>query len=216
MQKWLKDPSPQRVMLMAVGIAVIVFAVILLITYQVWWAWSPQRVIQWDLWNMLEGIGAAAAFAAVVGGGVMALQQLTEATDARQRELYNVMFERLMSDAEIDARRWIYLDLPDDPAEGLAGISKAGRAHVKRVLNSFDYFGFLIKQGWGLNDAIVEWVSPIVVKTWVKVAPYVAYERGRRNEPEYYADAEYLYEQCLPAWVDQHGDKGVTWVEGAL
>lgn len=215
MEKWLRRLPAWGVILIAVGISVIVLALMIAITYRLWWVKSPLREPVWDLWNMLEGIGAAAAFAAVVGGGVMALQQLAEANDARQREIYNAMFQRLMSDEEIDARRYIY-ELPDDPEQGLGSLNADGRRRVKRVLNSYDYFGFLIRQGWGPNEEIVKWVSPIVVKAWLKIGPYVEHERVAREEPEYYADAEYLYEQCRAAWVDQHGDEGVTWVDGAL
>ena len=154
---------------------------------------------QLDLWGALEGMSSAATLASVIGGGVMALLQLVEAADNRKKsnetrnmDVYSDVFQRMMSEDNIEARRWIYTDLNPDPREGLGSISKDGQAYVKRVLNEMDYLGFMLKHDWVTGDEIIQWVSPMVVKLWAKIGPYVDYEAQRRNEPDYYEAAREL------------------------
>jgi hypothetical protein len=179
--------------------------------------------VQVDFWGAVEGLSAAATLATVVGGGLFALAQLVESVEGRELELegrnldiYNQAFERLMSDANIEARRWIYIHLDPDPEKGLGSLSAEGQQHVKLVLNSFDHLGFLIKQDWITGDAVIEWVSPFVVKVWEKIGPYVEYEAARRNEPDYYEAAKYLAEKCREWRTERFPDAQVTWVEKGL
>jgi hypothetical protein len=185
--------------------------------------WSQMRAVDpnVDLWAMLEALSAAAAFSVAVGGGLMVLAQLTEAVDSRNLTIFNDIFERLMADKNIEARRWIYANLPDDPERGLASLSNEGREHVKLVLNSFDHLGFLMQQDWvsaEAEDAIIRWVSPFVARTWQKLGPYVAYEIAHRpEEPDYYEAACHLADQCITyrkKFLRQ--DAIVTWRRGAL
>ena len=177
-----------------------------------------------SFWSALEGLSAAATFAIAVGGGVMALVQLSEAVDqrllaveSRNLDVYNQVFERLMSDEHIEARRWIYQHLDPNPDRGLDQLDDAGRRHVKLVLNGFDHLGFLLQQDWVKGSAIIRWVNPIVVKTWAKLGPYVTYEAERRGEPDYYEAARELAERCV-AWrlANIEGEIAPTWLPDAL
>ena len=47
------------------------------------------------------------------------------------------------------------------------------------------------------------WMSPMVVKAWNKVWPYARHERMRRNEPDYFEQAERLADQCAE-WLLKH------------
>jgi hypothetical protein len=214
--RWLKRQRAGVHILIAFVLAIIVFAVWYTAIRRVWLFGSPQRVVQWDLWSMLEGLSSAAAFAAVVGGGVVALLQLIESVDSRHLGVFNDVFERMMDDAEVAARRWIYLELPDEPEKGIDALTDEGRSHVKRVLNSFDHLGFLLKQDWVTDEGIVEWVSPIVVKTWEKLGPYVAYECERRGESYYYAAAQHLAERCATWWEKHRPSETINWIDNAL
>ena len=174
-----------------------------------------------SLWSMFEGLSSAAAFSVAVGGGLMVLAQLTEAVDSRSLTIFNDIFERMVSDKNIEARRWIYLNLPDNPEQGLASISDEGREHVKQVLNSFDHLGFLIRQDWvssEAEEAIIQWVSPFVAKTWLKLGPYVEYEIIQRpEEPDYYAAACYLAKRCIAYRKSLlRRDPTITWRQDAL
>ncbi|MBN1429809.1 MAG: hypothetical protein JXB07_15675 [Anaerolineae bacterium] len=174
-----------------------------------------------DLWSMFEGLSSAAAFSVAVGGGLMVLAQLTEAVDSRSLTIFNDVFDRLACDRNIEARRWIYQNLPDNPERGLASLSDEGREHVKLVLNSFDHLGFLVRQDWvssEAEEAIIQWVSPFVAKTWIKLGPYVEYEVAQRpEEPDYYIAACHLAERCIAyrKALLRH-DPTITWRRDAL
>lgn len=212
----LKRMPAWQVLVLAALISLIVFALTVLATYLLWLYGTGEHVIEWDLWSMLEGLSAVAAFAVVVGGGFFALLQLIEATERRHMEIYNDVFKRLMDDREIAARRWIYQKLPDDPEQGIASLSEVGQRHVKLVLNSFDHLGFLLMQDWVTDDGIIGWVSPIVLKTWAKLGPYVAYEAARRGEPYYYGAAVALARRCEEWWRQHRPDLGFVWLDDAL
>nr|MBN1228949.1 hypothetical protein [Anaerolineae bacterium] len=213
--QWLKRQSAGRVLTFAALLSLVVFTVWIVVVYVLWRA-GDRIDAGWDLWAMLEGASSAAAFATVIGGGVVVLAQLVESIDNRNLAVYNNIFEKLMDPEEIEARRWIYLNLPDDPEVGLANLDPVGQQHVKRVLNSFDHLGFLLQQNWITTDAIIIWVSPIVVKVWEKLGPYVDYEAVRRNEPDYYSAVRFLSSRCR-AWREKNlPHKDVVWVEDAL
>ncbi len=193
----IRNMSPAELIRLAIVITVIVAISTIVIITIIWRIGNGTTLIVWDLWSMLEGISSALAFAAVVGGGVVILFQLVEAIDNRHIDVFNRVFEKWMDDEHIEARRFIYQDLPADPEIGLSTIDAEGRAKVKRILNSIDYLGFLIDQGWVDDEGIIEWVSPIVVKVWVKLGPYIDYEiEERGKESDYYAAVRSLAQRC--------------------
>jgi hypothetical protein len=212
MGRWLKRQRAGVHILTAFLLAVVVFILWYAAIRRVWLFNSPLRTVEWDLWSMLEGLSSAAAFAAVVGGGLVALLQLIESVDSRHLGVFNDVFERMMDDAEVEARRWIYLELPKDPKQGIASLTDEDRQRIKRVLNSFDHLGLLLKQDWVTDDGIIRWVSPIVIKTWDKLGPYVAYECEQREEPYYYEAAQYLAQRCAEWWEkSRRGD--IKWLD---
>jgi len=175
--------------------------------------------IQSEYWQMLEALSTAAAAAQFAGGGVVLLWQLRDTADSRNLGIYNDMVAKLMSDDNIEARRCIYMNLPDDPREGIAGLDPIGQTHVKHVLNSLDHMGFLMEQDWITaegEEAMVKWLSPFVVKVWAKLEPYITFEAERRNEPDYYDAIRHLAERCI-AWRQANLPQShITWVEKAL
>jgi hypothetical protein len=218
----LEDLSPGRI----VGIAGLIglgFLVVWTALSAVAWAALHLVGVDADFWPALESLSTAATLATIIGGGVVALAQLVEANDSREREIaatnleaYNTIFEQMMSDENIDARRWIYVRLPDDPEQGVDSLSDEGRRSVKLVLNSFDRLGFMLQEDLISSEAIIKWVSPFVVKVWAKVGPYVDYEVQRRKEPDYYEAARFLAERCQ-AWRTGHvPDAEITWLNNAL
>jgi hypothetical protein len=175
--------------------------------------------LQPDFWPMLEALSTAAVVAQFFGGGVVALSQLRDSADSRNLGIYNDLVEKLMSDETIEARRWIYLNLPDDPQIGLDGLNPDGQRHVKRVMNTLDHLGFLLEQDWITaegEEAMIKWVSPFVVKVWAKLGPYISYEANRRHEPDYYVNIRLLAEECI-AWRQTNlPEAQITWVDKAL
>jgi hypothetical protein len=183
------------------------------------WSILRNAGIQTDFWAMLEAVSTAAAVAQFLGGGVVALWQLRDSVDSRNLSIYNDIFEKLMSDRDIESRRWIYINLPDTPEQGVAGLSAEGQTHVKQVLNSLDHLGFLLEQDWitkDAEDAIIKWVSPFVVKIWAKIGPYIDYEAQRRNEPDYYASIRFLAQRCIDWRAKNIPSAEIVWLKDAL
>lgn len=205
----LQDMSPRQIVTLAATVSLL-FLVGWVGLIALTWLIFRLGGINGDFWSSVEGLSSAATLATVVGGGIVVLAQLVESIDSRKREIastnleaYNSIFDQMMSDANIEARRWIYQNLPDDPREGLASLTEEGRSHVKLVLNSFDRLGFMLQQDLISSEAIIGWVSPFVAKTWVKIRPYVELEIARRNEPDYYEAAVHLAHRCIE-WRREH------------
>jgi len=169
-----------------------------------------------SFWAMTEALATAVAAAAVLGGAMLAYRELSEAGSSRHMAVADRLFEELNANESIRARRWIFQNLPDDPAIGLETLSDEGRDAIKHVLNSLDRVAFLTQAGWIPDDMIMPWMNPMIVKTWVKLGPYVEFESERRNEPDYYIQVRRLAAQCI-TWREEHlPDARITWVDGAL
>ncbi|NDJ52767.1 MAG: hypothetical protein GYB68_06745 [Chloroflexi bacterium] len=194
----------------------------------------------WDVWSILEGASSAAAFAIAVGGGLMILSQLSEDLENRQFAAFKDTFEKLMSEEEIEARRWIYQNIKysTDPTDTIFYLSEnadqprpvpdsaemaaimqhisqseKGQQHVKRVLNSLDYLAFLVEQNWIIGDEVIDWVTPVVVKSWDRLEHVVHYEMQRRGDDQYYRLVGVLAETCIQASRRQR-QRGTGPVEG--
>ncbi|MBN1123142.1 MAG: hypothetical protein JXJ17_18865 [Anaerolineae bacterium] len=215
----IRDYPPRKIIAFA-GMVSLVFFVIWYTICRVIFRFAN---VDPNFWAALEGLSGAATLATVIGGGLMALAQLVESIDNREAQIaahnlaaYNSIFDKMMTDRNIEARRWIYMNLSPDPRLGLESLSDEGRSHVKLVLNSFDQLGFLLQQDLISSDAIIEWVSPFVVKVWSLLGPYVEYEAARRNEPDYYESARYLAERCIEQRQSEGYDTTITQVDHAL
>jgi len=210
-QNW----SGRRTIAAILGITAVGFLVGILLLFYLW------MVLRWlgfdpNFWAMTEALATAVAAAAVLGGAVLAFRELSEAGSSRHMAVADRLFEELNSSESIRARRWIFQNLPEDPAIGLETLSDEGRDAIKHVLNSLDRVAFLTQARWIPDDMIMPWMNPMIVKTWIKLGPYVEFERARRNEPDYYIQVRRLAERCI-AWRKSHlPDAQITWVDGAL
>jgi hypothetical protein len=167
-----------------------------------------------EQWSNLGALASVAALAFALGAGLLVLIEVTEQTDSRNLGVYQDIYEKLMSENEIAARRYIYENMPDLAAlntteraaeiERLVRDDSQVRQYVKQVLNLIDYFGFLVEQDWVTADEVIGWLSPVVVKVWAKIGPLVEYERAQRpEEPDYYISAVKLVPKCQ-AWREKH------------
>ena len=171
------------------------------------------------LWPMIEALSTALTAAAVVGAAFVASRELSELASSRHLDVADKLFDELNSQENVEARRWVYLHLPLDPAdpgEVIGSLPPQGQDAIKKVLNSLDRIAFLTQSNWIPEEMVMPWINPMVIKAWAKLAAYVEYERQRRQEPDYYQTAHQLAVRCL-AWREQHlpGAK-VTWVKDAL
>jgi hypothetical protein len=169
-----------------------------------------------NFWAMTEALSTAVAAAAVLGAGFVAYRELSEVASSRHMEVADRLFHELNSPENIEARRWIFQNLADEPEEGLKSLTPEGQAAVKRVLNSLDRVAFLTQAGWIPEEMIMPWMNPMVVKAWRKLGPYVAYESRRRGEPDYYEHARKMAERCRAWRAKNLPEAEITWVEDAL
>jgi hypothetical protein len=180
--------------------------------------WGVMRLsgVEADFWAMTEAIATAFAAAAVIGAGVIAYRELNEVSSSRHMEVADRLFDELNSPENIAARRWVYQNLPPDPAEGLSKLEPDGQEKVKAVLNSLDRVAFLTQSNWIPDEIIMPWMHPMIEKSWDKLEPYVLYERDRRKEPYYYERAGELAERCKKWRKVNLPDLEVEWVDKAL
>jgi hypothetical protein len=196
--------------LTAIGFLLWLFALFLL------WLFLRIVGVAVNFWAVTEALSTAVGAAAVLGAGFVAYRELSEVADSRHMEVADRLFAELNSPESIEARRYIYQELPGNPQEGLGSLTPEGQAHVKRTLNSLDRVAFLTQAGWIPDEMVMPWMNPMIVKAWVKLEPYVDYESHRRKEPDYYQHARQLAERCL-AWRKQNlPEAEITWVDHAL
>jgi hypothetical protein len=169
-----------------------------------------------DFWPMAQTLTSTVTMVCIVAGSVVAFHQLNEAASNRHLAVADRLFEELNSPENIEARRWIFHNLPDDPEEGSRTLTPEGQTAIKRVLNSLDHIAFLTQAGWIPEEMIMPWMNPMVVKAWAKLERYVDYESRKRREPDYYQHARQLAEHCR-VWRTHHlPDATVMWIKDAL
>ncbi len=197
------------------AIAVIGFLLWIIILLAVWTTLNKLG-IPTEFWPMAQTFTSTLTMVSILGGSILAVHQLSEAASNRHLAVADRLFEVLNSPANIEARRWIFLNLPADPEEGSRTLTPDGHAALKRVLNSLDHIAFLTQSGWIPDEMIMPWMNPMIVKTWAKLAPYVEYESRRRHEPDYYQHARELAERCREWREHNVPDTEITWLKDAL
>jgi len=189
-------------------------------------AWLLILVVLWlllralgitaDFWVMTEALSTATAVAAVLVAGYIAYRELVEVANTRHMEVADRLFEELNARENVEARRWVYERLPDDPEKGTRDLTPEGRDAVKLVLNSLDRIAFLTQAGWIPDEMVMHWMSSMVVKAWGKLGPYVEFESGRRREPDYYANVVSLTEKCAAWRAANLPAAEIRWVKDSL
>jgi hypothetical protein len=200
-----------------------IFFVITIVGFILWvggllFIWSILKILGFstDPWAMISAFSTAIAATAVFSAGFIAYRELSEVASSRHLDVADRLFEELNSPKNIEARRWIFVNLPDNPEDGIRTLTTEGHAAVKQVLNSLDRVAFMTQAGWIPDDIIMPWMHPMVAKAWVKLEPYVIYERKRRNEPYYYQKVSELAER-INLWRQKNlVDATIKWVEDAL
>jgi len=164
----------------------------------------------------IESLSTAFAAAVVLGAGFIAYLELSEVANSRYMDIADRLFEELNSPENIEARRRVFQNLPEDPEKGLKRLNAKDRDAMKKVLNSLDHVAFLTQSGWIPDDLVMPWMHPMIAKSWEKLGPYVLYERQRRNEPYYYEYGGKLAERCSQWRRKNLVDDKINWVENAL
>ena len=169
-----------------------------------------------EFWPMAQTLTSTVTMVSILAGSILAVHQLSEAASNRHLAVADRLFEELNSPENIDARRWIFHNLPADPEVGSRTLAPEGQAAVKRVLNSLDHIAFLTQSGWIPDEMIMPWINPMVVKAWAKLEPYVEYESRKRSEPDYYQHTCELAERCREWRKHNVPNAEITWIKDAL
>lgn len=207
--------SAERTLAVIVGVIAIGGALWLFVVFGLWLLLRAAGVLI-DFWVMGAGLSSAVATVGILATGFAAYRTLSEMSSSRHMEVADRLFRHLNSPEEVEARRWIFQNLPADPGEGLKSLSLEGRRAVKRVLNSLDRVAFLTQAGWIPEEILMPWMNPMIVKAWTKLEAYVEYESKRRNEPDYYQHARRLANRCVEWRAKRLPDARTTWVDDAL
>ena len=180
--------------------------------------WNILRLVgvNADFWAMTEALATAGGAATVLGAGFIAYRELSEISSSRHMDVADRLFEEMNSPENIEARRWVYQNLPPNPEEGIESLTPEGQAAVKKVLNSLDRIAFLTQSGWMPVNILMPWIHPMIAKSWEKLEAYVIFERNRRNEPYFYEHAGGLADSCK-AWRRKNiPEEQVNWVDKAI
>ncbi len=207
--------SADRTLAVIVGIIAIGAPLWLLAVFGLWLLLQAAGVLI-DFWVMTAGLSSAVATVGILATGFAAYRSLSEMSSSRHMEVADRLFRYINSPEEVEARRWIFQNLPASPGAGLKSLSPEGRRAVKRVLNSLDRMAFLTQAGWIPEEILMPWMNPMIVKAWTKLEPYVRYEGERRQEPDYYEHARALAERCLMWRAKNLPEAEITWIDDAL
>ncbi|MGF1505581.1 MAG: hypothetical protein ACFB51_10730 [Anaerolineae bacterium] len=236
--KLLRRMTIFQMFLIALVATVVTF--ILLLVGSPWVAGIVGAEVDTEFWDLLEGFVSVLTASLVIGGGLFALAEYIEAEDARRKAdaqnsfaQFERIFEQLMRPDDIAARRWILQHIREhDPevetqAEWIAatravifppdGSPSEGRRHIKQMLNTFDYLGFVAFNYWQSAELerLTEWMSPSIAKVWRRIGPYIEWEAERRREPDFYLSAREWGQHCI-AWRRKADFPEPVFVEDAL
>jgi hypothetical protein len=174
-------------------------------------------------WSLLDGYVSLLTLALIVGGLVFAFVEYVRSESEQARDnaqisfgIYQALSARMTHPEEEAARRWIIQTIPkrnpdQSEDEWLALVRQLiqdkpqdwqdqlapGQQHVKQVLNTLDFMGFVATHYWNVEGPLLEWMSPPVAKVWERIGPYVVDEAKRRSEPDFYKSARSLGERCV-------------------
>lgn len=207
--------TSKKTLLLFTLIAVLGFLVLVGGVLAIWFLLRTAG-IHADFWVMIEALSLALASALGLSAGFVAYRELSEAASSRHMDVADRLFEELNTLENIEARRWVFLNLQDKPELDIKLLSEEGRTAIKQVLNSLDHVAFLTQAGWIPDEIIMPWMHPMIAKSWQKLEPYVAYERQRRNEPNYYLNVSQLAKRCQVWETKNLPDWKITWINGAL
>jgi uncharacterized membrane protein len=180
------------------------------------WSTLNRLGVPTEFWPMAQTLTSTVTMVSILTGSILAVHQLSEAASNRHLAVADRLFEELNSSENIEARRWIFHNLPVNPEEGARLLTPEGQAAVKRVLNSLDHIAFLTQAGWIPEEMIMPWMNPMIVKAWAKLAPYVDHESRKRGEPDYYQHARELAERCREWRRHNVPNTEITWIQDAL
>ncbi len=191
-------------------------------------------------WVSLEGVASALSLSLIIAGLAFAfIEHFPRAIQQRREgavacfEIYKEVYDRLTDPEALVTRRWIITNIKtpeemgsdkqswlehcrhqlNDRPENWNHERSPGKIYLKRILNLFDFIGFVARYYWNMDDDLVEWMSPSVAKVWERISLYVEDEAERRNEPDFYDTAREFGNHCVQ-WRRAHYQDSVIIPDG--
>ena len=133
---------------------------------------------------------------------------LEQAAETRQAQLLMQLYAHLREDKFntqfTELRRYEWRDY-DDFMEKLG--DDEFRAMFNSVCGFFEGVGVLVHRNFLDPQLVDDLMSSYIFLTWEKIGPYIKEIRLRRNRPELWDKFEYLYEEIMKIYIQEHGHR---------
>jgi len=140
----------------------------------------------------------------------LTLKAQEQSADTRQAQLLMQLYAHLREDkfntqyTELQ-RKYEFRDY-DDFMEKLDDDIEF-RAMINSVCSFFEGVGVLVHRNLLDPQLVDDLMSSNVFLTWEKIGPYIKEIRLRRNRPEFWDKFEYLYEEVMKIYIQEHGHR---------
>jgi len=140
----------------------------------------------------------------------LTLKAQKQSADTRQAQLLMQLYAHLREDkfntqyTELQ-RKYEFRDY-DDFKEKL-GDDIEFRAILNSVGTFFEGVGVLVYRNLLDPQLVDDLMSSYIFLTWEKIGPYIKEHRLRRNRPELFDKFEYLYEEIMKIYIQEHGHR---------
>jgi hypothetical protein len=139
----------------------------------------------------------------------LTLKAQNQSADTRQAQLLMQIYAHLREDKfntqytelqrKYDFRDYDYREKVDGDIEF--------RAMLNSVNGFFEGVGVLVYRKLLDPQLVDDLMSSYIFLTWEKIGPYIKETRLRRNRPELWDKFEYLYEEIMKIFIQEHGHR---------
>ena len=140
----------------------------------------------------------------------LTLKAQEQSADTRQAQLlmqiYNNLREDKFNTQYVELQRKYEFRDYDDFMEKL-GDDVEFRAMINSVCGFFEGVGVLVYRNFLDPQLVDDLMSSYIFQTWEKIGPYIKERRLRINRPELWDKFEYLYEEIMKIYIQEHGHR---------
>ena len=139
----------------------------------------------------------------------LTLKAQKQSADTRQAQLLMQLYAHLREDkfnTQFSELRKYELRDYDDYREKVDGDIEF-RAMLNYVCSFFEGVGVLVHRNFLDPQLVDDLMSSYIFLTWEKIGPYIKEIRLRRNRPELWDKFEYLYEEVMKIYIQEHGHR---------
>ena len=120
-------------------------------------------------------------------------------------QLYAHMREDKFNTQYTELRKYEWKDFDDYRAQTRDDYDF--RAMLNYVCSFFEGVGVLVYRNLIDPRLVDDLMSSYIFLTWEKIGPYIKEIRLRRNRPEFWDKFEYLYEEVMKIYIQEHGHR---------